>query len=64
MICGRLQVVHIDLQHGETPPLLPDADVNYHSNLAGEERPWRKDLKPLDIVQPEGPSFKVRLSPA
>ena len=54
-----LQVVCIDQQHGESPTPLPDADFNYHSELSGEERPWRTDLKPLDIVQPEGPSFKV-----
>lgn len=49
------------MQHGETPPPLPNTDVNYHSDLAGAERPWRTDLKPLDIVQPKGPSFKVLL---
>ncbi len=54
-----LQVVCIDQQHGESPTPLPDADFNYHSELSGEERPWRTDLKPLNIVQPEGPSFKV-----
>lgn len=53
------KVVHIDLQHGDKVPELPDTDVNYHSNIAGKERPWRTDLKPLNIVQPEGPSFKV-----
>lgn len=54
-----LQVVCIDRQHGESPTPLPDADFNYHSELSGEERPWRTDLKPLNILQPEGPSFKV-----
>ena len=24
-----------------------------------QERPWRTGLKPLNIVQPEGPSFRV-----
>ncbi len=24
-----------------------------------EQRPWRSDLKPLNIVQPQGPSFEV-----
>lgn len=52
-------MVCIDQQHGESPTPLPDADFNYHSELSGEERPWRTDLKPLDIVQSEGPSFKV-----
>jgi hypothetical protein len=35
--------------------------VNYHKDLAkattGEE--WRSDLKPINITQPEGPSFSV-----
>lgn len=31
-----LQVVHIDMQHGDAPPPLPDTDVNYHSELAGQ----------------------------
>lgn len=57
-----MQVVHIDLQHGDKVPELPDTDVNYHSDIAGGERPWRTDLKPLDIVQPEGPSFSVSIA--
>lgn len=55
------QVIHIDTPHGEKIPPLPDTDSNYHRDIAGAERPWRTGLKPLDIVQPEGPSFTVGL---
>ena len=45
-------------------PKLPTASVNYHRNkLASNEylqTEWRKEvLKPLHIVQPDGPSFEV-----
>lgn len=56
-----LQVIHIDTPHGKKIPPLPDTDSNYHRDIAGAERPWRTGLKPLDIVQPEGPSFTVGL---
>ncbi|KAF8068451.1 maoI [Scenedesmus sp. PABB004] len=48
-------VVRID-KHS-VPPAVPAADSNYHSELF--PGPWRSDLKPLDVVQPEGPSFTV-----
>jgi hypothetical protein len=38
-------------------PTVPQADDNYHAELFPGE--WRKDIKPLDIVQPDGPSFSV-----
>lgn len=34
------------------------AAYNFHRTLL--DRPWRAGLKPLDIVQPEGPSFNVQ----
>ena len=51
-----LQVVRIDKQY-EIPPPVPDLNINYHRNLM--EKEWRTGLKPLNIVQPEGPSFTV-----
>ena len=51
------KVVRIDQPYGNEPPLLPSVDINYHRDLC--ELPPRKDLKPLHIVQPEGPSWKV-----
>ena len=43
----------------EAPPELPTTDSNYHRDLLAEERPWRRDLRPLDVMQPEGPSYTV-----
>ncbi|GAX75117.1 hypothetical protein CEUSTIGMA_g2561.t1 [Chlamydomonas eustigma] len=50
------RVVHIDMPEGKPPPM-PLQSVNYRSDLLTQ--PWRKDLKPLHYVQPEGPSFNV-----
>ena len=36
---------------------VPARDYPWHRNRI--EGPWRKGIKPLDIVQPEGPSFTV-----
>lgn len=36
---------------------IPSKDYNFHRSLM--ETPWRSGLKPLDVVQPEGPSFSV-----
>ena len=36
---------------------VPKADNNYHRNLM--DKGWRTTLKPLNIDQPEGPSFTV-----
>ncbi|MFI7495549.1 tyramine oxidase, partial [Kocuria sp. M4R2S49] len=56
-------VVHIDLTAGEVIRVeddgdvpVPMADANYTPEFVG---PARTTLKPLDIVQPEGPSFQV-----
>ena len=40
----------------ETQPWDPVAPVEYSSNILGEDA-FRKDLKPLQVLQPEGPSF-------
>ena len=36
---------------------MPTKDDNYHRTL--QDKPWRNTLKPLNIDQPEGPSFQV-----
>ncbi|MDX1540835.1 MAG: primary-amine oxidase, partial [Geminicoccaceae bacterium] len=50
---NRLEVLRID-DHGGPP--VPMAEHNYARRF--QER-FRSDLKPLEIVQPEGPSFTV-----
>lgn len=47
-----------------TPPKIPTASVQYHRDLLSTnsylETGWREDtLAALDVVQPDGPSFKV-----
>ncbi|KAI0560269.1 amine oxidase [Gracilaria domingensis] len=46
------------------PPLLSSSDVNYHPDLLHNndylDSTFRKTLRPLQVVQPEGPSFAVR----
>lgn len=56
-MCG--QVVRIECAWKGQPPF-PKQNGNYHHALL--EGPVRSDIKPLDIVQPEGPSFTVRRS--
>ncbi|EFN54781.1 hypothetical protein CHLNCDRAFT_58054 [Chlorella variabilis] len=45
-------------QNGEAGWDVPAQDANFHRTLV--DRPWRTTQKPLNIVQPEGPSFAVR----
>lgn len=52
------KVVHIDRPYGDSPPPIPSKSMNYHRDLC--EKPLRSDLKPLDVVQPEGVSFSVQ----
>lgn len=47
----------VRLEHYGPPKEVPSLDVNYHSSFTEGE--WRTDIKPLDIVQPEGPSFTI-----
>ena len=49
---NKMEVVRIE-DYGVVP--VPQERGNYTPDAAGE----RQDLKPLDIVQPEGPSFEV-----
>ena len=46
----------MDKPHEDKPPKMPTENYNYHSKLVND---WRTDLKPLNVDQPEGPSFKV-----
>ena len=56
-------VAHVDLIAGKVVGLIDEGVIpiprkkrNYHPDALGESR---QDLKPLNIVQPEGPSFTV-----
>lgn len=44
------QVVRID-KHSSGVPDIPADDHNYHKDLVKE--PWRSDIKPYNVVQPE-----------
>lgn len=48
-----MQVIRID-DHGVVP--VPKADVNYEADF---QDGFRDDLKPIDVVQPEGVSFTM-----
>ena len=50
-----MQVLRIECSWKGMPPF-PKENCNYHHKLVG---PPRQDIKPLDVVQPEGPSFTV-----
>ena len=50
---NTMEVMRVD-DYGVIP--LPPNDGNYASEFVGE---FRQDLKPLEITQPEGPSFTV-----
>ena len=54
-VVSTLQLVKIECAWKGQPPFAKQ-DFNYHHKLVG---PTRTDIKPLDIVQPEGPSFNV-----
>ncbi|KAK0373077.1 primary-amine oxidase [Colletotrichum limetticola] len=42
----------------ETQPWVPVKPVEYSANILGPDA-FRKDLKPLQVAQPEGPSFDI-----
>ncbi|DBA72671.1 TPA: putative terpene-alkaloid biosynthetic cluster [Trebouxia sp. C0005] len=50
------KVIHMDKPHQDKPPKMPTETYNYHHKLVNS---WRTDLKPLNVDQPEGPSFQV-----
>lgn len=45
--------------HHKANPIIPTLNSNFHTKLVDQERGWRTGLKPLNVVQPEGPSFSV-----
>ena len=51
-----VQLIRIECAWKGTPPPFAKMDGNYDHRLVG---PPRTGIKPLDIVQPEGPSFMV-----
>lgn len=51
---NALKVVRVDDHAPGTPP--PTAAYPYHEGDGGR---WRHDLRPLEITQPEGPSFTI-----
>lgn len=56
------KVVHVDKQ--AAAPKVPTASVNYHRAKVSRNsylpKEWRSDPpRPLEIIQPEGPSFRV-----
>jgi primary-amine oxidase len=58
------KIVTINGMDRSPPPKIPKTSVQYHRDLLSTnsylESSWRNDtLTPLDIVQPDGPSFKV-----
>ncbi len=50
---NQMQVIRVE-EHGVWP--LPNETVEYAADLSG---PKRTDIKPLEIAQPEGPSFTM-----
>ena len=57
-VASALQIVKIECAWKGQPPFAKQ-DFNYHHKLVG---PTRADIKPLNILQPEGPSFTVSSS--
>ncbi len=56
-------VAHVDVNAGKVlaviddgPGIVPRETSNYASVF---QQDWRTDLKPIEVVQPEGPSFKI-----
>ncbi|WIA35530.1 hypothetical protein OEZ86_003956 [Tetradesmus obliquus] len=53
------KVIHVDMY--DAPAVMPPTLVNYHRDLAkattGQE--WRADMRPINITQPQGPSFNI-----
>jgi primary-amine oxidase len=50
---NTMQVIRVE-EHGEWP--LPPDECNYSADRV---EPQRRDIKPLEIAQPQGPSFEV-----
>ena len=50
---NTMQVIRVE-EYGKWP--LPDVECNYAADRVPNQR---RDIKPIDITQPEGPSFEV-----
>jgi primary-amine oxidase len=55
----RLPTGATDELDEETQPWDPTAAVEYSADLMGPDA-FRKDLKPLNVIQPQGPSFTIQ----
>ncbi|KAK4623093.1 Copper amine oxidase 1 [Fulvia fulva] len=54
----KREIVHIDVPKVRRP-LNKAPPINYHAEAIAKETGFRKDLKPINITQPEGVSFTV-----
>ena len=52
------EIIHIDIPKVRRP-LNNVASINYHADAIEKEGGFRKDMKPINITQPEGVSFAV-----
>ena len=56
--CDTQEIIHIDIPPVRRPVNQAPPN-NYHPAAIEAEGGYRKDLKPINITQPEGVSFKV-----
>lgn len=54
----KKSIIHIDIPPVRRPLRL-EPRINYQPSAVEAEGGYRRDLKPLDITQTEGPSFKL-----
>lgn len=54
----KKQLVHIDIPTTRRP-LRREAPINYTPEAVKAQGGYRNDIKPLEITQPEGPSFTL-----
>lgn len=52
------KIIHIDVPNVRRP-LRREPQINYHPAAVQAQGGYRTDLKPIEITQPEGPSFKL-----
>lgn len=54
----KQSIIHIDVPRTRRP-LRREPPINYHSDAINAQGGFRTNLKPLEISQPEGPSFSL-----
>lgn len=54
----KRSIIHIDVPPTRRP-LRRESRINYQPEAVQAQGGYRKDLKPLEITQPQGPSFKL-----